>query len=152
MLFGYNPSASHPIVARRIVKAKEKGAKIIVVDPRCSRTAAKADWWIPIRPGTDAALMLGMMKWIIDNDKIDKDYIRSTTNGAFLVDKSTKKLVMSNGKYLVWDEKANQGRRSPPRSTILSKPHLSLRSPFPATFPRNVKFPKPQQSTGHLYP
>ena len=52
--------------------------------------------------------MLGMMKWIIDNDKIDKDYIRSTTNGAFLVDKSTKKLVMSNAKYLVWDEKANK--------------------------------------------
>jgi len=108
IMFGCNYAETNKQEMHFVFDAQEAGAKVIVVDPRCSRTAAKVDWWIPIRPGTDAALMLGMMKWIIDNDKIDKDYIRSTTNGAFLVDKSTKKLVMSNGKYLVWDEKANK--------------------------------------------
>lgn len=56
-LFGYNPSASHPIVARRIVKAKEKGAKIIVADPRLIETARIADIYMPIKNGCNLAFM-----------------------------------------------------------------------------------------------
>ena len=129
IMFGCNYAETNKQEMHFVFDAQEAGAKVIVVDPRCSRTAAKADWWIPIRPGTDAALMLGMMKWIIDNDKIDKDYIRSTTNGAFLVDKSTKKLVMSNGKYLVWDEKANKAVEVAALDDSL-KPIVSLRHRF----------------------
>ena len=57
MLFGYNPSASHPIVSRRVVKAKEKGAKIIVCDPRIIETARIADMHLRIKNGCNVAFL-----------------------------------------------------------------------------------------------
>lgn len=122
IMFGCNYAETNKQEMHFIFDAQEAGARIIVIDPRCSRTAAKADWWIPIRPGTDAALMLSMMKYAIDKDAIDKDYIRKTTNGAFLVDTATHKLIMSNGNYLVWDEKASAAVEVAPMADEL-KPH-----------------------------
>ena len=60
MLFGYNPAASHPIVARRIVKAREKGARIIVCDPRVIETARIADIHIQMKNGSNLALLNAM--------------------------------------------------------------------------------------------
>jgi len=57
MIFGYNPNASHPIVARRVVKAKEKGAKIIVADPRFIETARIADIYMPLNNGSNIAFL-----------------------------------------------------------------------------------------------
>jgi len=56
------------MVPRDILEAKDRGAKLIVVDPIFSPDAAKADWWIPIRPSGDTALLLGMIHYIIEND------------------------------------------------------------------------------------
>lgn len=92
-----------------IADALDEGAKLVVIDPRYSRTAAKADWWIPIRPGTDAALALGMMNVIINENLQDDDYIKKYSNGPFLVRKDTGKFI--SGKdiggnaedYVVWD-------------------------------------------------
>ncbi len=56
-IFGYNAADSHPIVARRIVNAKLKGAKIVVVDPRMTESARIADLWLPIRNGSNMALV-----------------------------------------------------------------------------------------------
>ena len=46
--------------------------KMAVVDPRLSETAAKANWWIPIKPGTDAAFAYCMIRWMLENEKYDK--------------------------------------------------------------------------------
>ncbi len=64
-----------------ILKAKKKGAKVIVIDPVRTRTAAQADWHIAIRPGTDAALALGMMHVIIEEELVDTDYVEKYTIG-----------------------------------------------------------------------
>src|SRR5215475_9161710 len=64
-----------------IAEAKSKGAKLVVIDPVKTRTAREADWHIPIRPGTDAALALGMMNVIISEDLVDHDYVRNYTEG-----------------------------------------------------------------------
>ncbi len=64
-----------------ISEAKQRGAKIVVIDPLRSRTAAQADWHIPIRPGTDAALALGMMNVIISEGLYDRDYVERYTVG-----------------------------------------------------------------------
>jgi anaerobic selenocysteine-containing dehydrogenase len=64
-----------------IAEAQEKGAKVVVIDPVATRTAKKADWHIPIRPGTDGALALGMMNVIIAEGLHDKDYVEKYTNG-----------------------------------------------------------------------
>ncbi len=58
-----------------ILEAKEKGAKVVVIDPVRTRTAKAADWHIPIRPGTDGALALGMMHVIITEGLVDHDYV-----------------------------------------------------------------------------
>lgn len=108
IMFGCNYAETNMQEMHFIFDAQESGSKLVVVDPRFSRTAAKADWWIPLRPGTDAALVMGMMSYIVAQEKHDKAYLRTYTNGAFLVDVATKKLVRDGKDYLVWDEKAGK--------------------------------------------
>ncbi|MEN6321343.1 MAG: molybdopterin-dependent oxidoreductase [Syntrophaceae bacterium] len=64
-------------VPRDILEAKDRGAKLIVVDPIFSPDAAKADWWIPIRPSGDTALLLGMIHYIIENHLYNKDFVHN---------------------------------------------------------------------------
>ncbi|MGS0745280.1 molybdopterin-dependent oxidoreductase [Syntrophomonas erecta subsp. sporosyntropha] len=71
--------------SRFIWDAKENGMKLIVIDPRFSNTAAKADQWVPLRPGTDAALLLGMMNVILNKNLHDKKFLTDNTTGPYLV-------------------------------------------------------------------
>ena len=64
-----------------VLEARKKGAKIVVIDPVKSRTAKAADWHIPIKPGTDGALALGMINVIIEEGLIDQDYVDKYTVG-----------------------------------------------------------------------
>jgi thiosulfate reductase/polysulfide reductase chain A len=76
MVWGGNPTASHPPRGQEITQAKRKrGAKLIVIDPRRTELAAMADLWLQVRPGTDAALALGMMNVIIDEGLYDKEFV-----------------------------------------------------------------------------
>ncbi len=64
-----------------IKEAQDRGAKVVVIDPLRHRTAQSADWYIPIRPGTDGALALAMMHVIINEGLVDKDYVDQHTVG-----------------------------------------------------------------------
>ena len=64
-----------------IKEAQARGAKVVVIDPLRHRTAQSADWYIPIRPGTDGALALAMMHVIINEGLVDKDYVDQHTVG-----------------------------------------------------------------------
>ncbi len=64
-----------------IAEAQRKGAKVVVIDPLRTRTAAAADWHVPIRPGSDAALALGMIHVMVDEDLLDRDYVERHTSG-----------------------------------------------------------------------
>lgn len=82
MLIGYNPVYTAPVnYAARIIRAKARGAKLIVVDPRFTNTAAKADLYLRPRPGTDAALCLAMIHVIIDQGLYDRDFVEKWTVG-----------------------------------------------------------------------
>lgn len=82
MIFGSNPMASGPVGEPvEILDAKERGAKLIVVDPRRTELAAKADIWVPLRPGTDGALVLGMLNVIINEDLYDHNFVNNWTVG-----------------------------------------------------------------------
>ncbi len=87
MIIGCNPAENHPISFKWITKAQERGAKLIVVDPRFTRSAAKADLYVRLRPGTDIALMGGLINYIIENNLYHKEYVVNYTNAPFLVDK-----------------------------------------------------------------
>jgi len=89
---------------------RERGLKIVVVEPRLSHCAAKADQWVPIRPGKDPVLMLGMAKVLIDNGLIDEAFLTTYTNAPDLVGEDGNVLHTADGKPLVWDAKSNKAR------------------------------------------
>jgi formate dehydrogenase alpha subunit len=80
-VIGSNTKESHPIIALRMIKAKRKGAKIIIADPRRVSLVRFADIWIQHKPGTDVALLNGMMHVIIKEGLVKKDFIESMTEG-----------------------------------------------------------------------
>ncbi|MGB9661521.1 MAG: molybdopterin-containing oxidoreductase family protein [Moorellaceae bacterium] len=82
IVWGHNPAASYLPEMRALLEARQNnGTKIIVVDPRLSETAAKADLWLPIRPGTDVALALGFLNVIINEELYDRDFVENWTVG-----------------------------------------------------------------------
>ncbi len=83
---GGNTAECHPISMRWIEKAREKkGAKLIAVDPRLSRTAAVADVYVQIRPGTNLVYLCGLIHHILDNDRCHKEYVVHYTNASHLI-------------------------------------------------------------------
>jgi formate dehydrogenase major subunit len=86
IVMGGNAAEAHPCGFKWVIEAKiENGAKLIVVDPRFTRTASVADYYAPIRPGTDIAFLSGLMHYLLTNDKIQHSYVRNYTNASLLV-------------------------------------------------------------------
>jgi formate dehydrogenase major subunit len=81
LFFGSNAAEAHPVSMLHTLHAKENGAKVIVVDPRFTRTAAKADKFYRIRSGTDVAFLMGMLHHIFKNGWEDKEYIKGRVYG-----------------------------------------------------------------------
>ena len=76
---------AHPVGFRWVMKAKEKGATIIHVDPRFSRTSALADIWVPIRAGGDIAFLGGLVRHVIENNLFFRDYVVHFTNASCIL-------------------------------------------------------------------
>ena len=86
MNIGSNSVENHPVSAKWLNKAHDRGAKWIVVDPRYTRTAEMADIYCPIRPGTDIAFYGGLYNYIIENDLWQHEYVLNYTNASYLLD------------------------------------------------------------------
>ena len=85
LVMGSNAAENHPISFKWVTRAKEKGAMLINVDPRFTRTSSKSDIYAPIRSGADIAFLGGMIKYIIDNKLYFDKYVKLYTNASFLV-------------------------------------------------------------------
>jgi len=82
MIIGRNPAGGIDLgQVKRIVEAKEKGAKLVVVDPRHNETALLADEWLPIKPGTDLALLLAMINVMVKEELYDKKFVAEKSVG-----------------------------------------------------------------------
>ncbi|PWT86092.1 MAG: formate dehydrogenase-N subunit alpha [Proteobacteria bacterium] len=91
LIMGGNPAENHPCGFKWAIEAKRtRNAKMIVVDPRFTRTAAVSDLFCQIRAGTDIAFLGGMIRYAIENNRIAKDYLLNYTNAAFVVKESFK--------------------------------------------------------------
>lgn len=93
IMWGANSSESFPQQWHFIVEAKANGAKLITVDPNYTVTAERSDIHVPIRPGTDAIMIMAMINEIVEKGWIDESFIKKSTVGPFLVKES-------DGKYL----------------------------------------------------
>ncbi|PKM83873.1 MAG: formate dehydrogenase, partial [Firmicutes bacterium HGW-Firmicutes-13] len=85
MNIGGNTAEMHPLSMRWIQKARDKGGKLIVVDPRVSRTAAVADLYAPLRPGTNVAFLSGLINYALENELYHKEYVLNYTNASSLI-------------------------------------------------------------------
>lgn len=90
LMIGSNSAENHPQAMKWIMKAKDKGAKLIVVDPRLTKSAGLADIHARLRPGTDIAFINGLINYIIENNLYFKDYVVNYTNASFLINPDYK--------------------------------------------------------------
>lgn len=86
IVMGGNAAEAHPCGFKWVTEAKHhRGARLIVVDPRFNRTASVADVYAPIRPGSDIAFLMGAIRYCIEKDKVQWDYVKAYTNATYLV-------------------------------------------------------------------
>src|ERR1700744_5199131 len=86
VVMGGNAAEAHPCGFKWVIEAKiENKAKLVVVDPRFTRSASVADVYAPIRPGTDIAFLGGLINYLLTNDKIHRDYVVNYTDLSFIV-------------------------------------------------------------------
>lgn len=90
LIMGSNAAENHPISFKYVLEAMDKGAKLISVDPRFTRTSSKADLYAALRSGTDIAFLGGMIKYIIENKLQHDEYLQLHTNATFLVNADFK--------------------------------------------------------------
>src|ERR1700749_3472702 len=91
LIMGGNPAGNHPCGFKWPVEAKlHRNAKMIVVDPRFTRTASQADLFLQIRAGSDIAFLGGLINYAIQNNRIARDYVVNYTNAAFIVKEGFK--------------------------------------------------------------
>src|ERR1700677_2312498 len=111
LIMGGNPAENHPCGFKWAIEAKrERNAKMIVVDPRYTRTAATADMHVQIRAGADIAFLGGVIRYAIENQRIGKEYLVNFTNAAFLVQEGFK--LPEDGLYSGFDEASKTYDRS----------------------------------------
>ncbi len=96
MINGHNFCETGMMQARNLLDAIAAGVELVVVDPHFSTTASKAHKWIPIKPGTDAAMYLGMISHILDNELYDAEFMAAHTSMPYL--------VKADGSFLRWGE------------------------------------------------
>jgi formate dehydrogenase major subunit len=110
LVMGGNAAEAHPCGFKWVTEAMEhRKARLVVVDPRYTRSAAVADYYAPIRVGSDIAFLGGVINYLLTNNKIHKDYVLKYTNAPFIVG---DKYAFENGLFSGYDE----GKRSYDRS------------------------------------
>lgn len=109
-IMGGNAAEAHPCGFKWVTEAKaERGAKLMVVDPRFNRSAAVADHYAPIRPGSDIAFLSGVVNYLLSNDKIHHEYVRHYTNAAYIV---RDDFAFEEGLFSGYDEEKRSYDRS----------------------------------------
>src|SRR5437016_4682359 len=101
---GSSMAENHPVGFQWVMEARARGAKIIHVDPRFSRTSAMADYWVPMRAGTDIIFLGTLINYAITNDKYFRDYVVPYTNAATILREDFKDTEDLGGLFSGWDE------------------------------------------------
>jgi formate dehydrogenase major subunit len=145
LIMGGNPAENHPCGFKWPIEAKlERNAKLIVVDPRFTRTAATADLFLQIRAGSDIAFLGGLINYALENGRIARDYVLNYTNAAFIVDDGFK--LADDGVFSGFDAAGQTYDKAtwnyePAGSNVRSGfSPISSPAPVPPSLPARVAF------------
>src|SRR5215471_21459927 len=102
LAMGGNPAENHPVGFKWFMEARRsRGAKLVVVDPRFTRTAAVADFYAQIRPGTDIAFLMGIIRYAIEKKRYHEDYVKLHTNATYVIN---DKFAFNDGLFSGFDQ------------------------------------------------
>jgi formate dehydrogenase major subunit len=104
LIEGSNFAECHPVAFRFVMTAKERGATIIHVDPRYTRTSAAANLYAPIRSGTDIVFLGALINWVLTNERYFKEYVTAFTNAPYLVREDFQDTEDLDGLFSGWRE------------------------------------------------
>src|SRR6185369_7128336 len=85
LIMGSSMAENHPVGFQWVMEARERGGKVIHVDPRFNRTSAMADIWVPLRPGSDIIFLGAMINYVLENELYFKEYVQHYTNAPLLL-------------------------------------------------------------------
>ena len=103
LIMGSSMAENHPVGFRWVIKARERGATVIHVDPRFTRTSAMADLWVPIRAGSDIVFVGAMIRHVLENGLEFRDYIVPYTNAATIINEKFQDTDELDGLFSGWN-------------------------------------------------
>ena len=104
LIMGSSMAENHPVGFRWVIKARERGATVIHVDPRFTRTSAMSDMWVPLRAGSDSVFLGAMVNHVLTNGLEFRDYVVHYTNASVLVREDFQDTEDLDGLFSGWDE------------------------------------------------
>ncbi len=111
LIMGSSMAENHPVGFQWVMEAREKGATVIHVDPRFTRTSAMADIWAPLRAGSDIIFLGAMVRHVLENNKYFHDYVVHYTNAATILREDFRDTEDLDGFFSGWD--AEKGKYDP---------------------------------------
>jgi formate dehydrogenase major subunit len=103
LIMGSSMAENHPVGFQWVVQAREKGAKVIHVDPRYTRTSAMADIWVPLRAGTDILFLGGLVNYVLQNNREFREYVVHYTNASTILREDFRDTEDLDGFFSGWD-------------------------------------------------
>ena len=103
LIVGSSMAENHPVGFRWVIDAREKGATVIHVDPRFTRTSAMADMWVPLRAGSDIVFLGAMVNYVLTHDLEFRDYVVAYTNASTIIDDAYAGPDDLDGLFSGWD-------------------------------------------------
>ena len=107
LIMGSNMAENHPVGFQWVMEARERGARIVHVDPRFTRTSAMADLHVPLRAGTDIAFLGGIINYILENGRAFTEYVVNYTNAPVILKKEFQDTEDLDGLFSGWEEDAH---------------------------------------------
>src|SRR5687767_1440537 len=101
---GSSMAENHPVGFRWVIKARERGATVIHVDPRFTRTSAMSDMWVPIRAGSDIAFLGALVNYVLTNNLEFRDYVVPYTNASTIITGEFEDTEELGGLFSGWNQ------------------------------------------------
>src|SRR5258707_13279215 len=105
---GSNMAENHPVAFQWVIEARERGARVIHVDPRFTRTSAMADLWVPLRSGSDIVLLGALVRYVLEEQKDFREYVLHYPNASVILRDDMRDTEDLDGLFSGWDPVAQR--------------------------------------------